>query len=122
MDHAGFLVARVAERLQQETLPACAELAAALAGVVDMDFKAHCRVAGLRSGKLLLMVDHPARLAPLRLRWLCRLQEIMSRKSRGRRVAGVVFELGNAGVRIGDVETERVPGATCHPPLHRSEL
>ena len=86
MNHAGLLVARVAEQLQQGSSPAGAELAAVLAGVVDEDFKAHCRVGGVRGGKLVVTVDHPGRVAPMRLRWLSRLQEIGSRNGRGRQV------------------------------------
>ena len=67
VQRAGMIVARVAGRLDQETLGVCREIGVALADLVDGDFRRHCRVAGLRGGTLVITVDHPARVASMRL-------------------------------------------------------
>lgn len=119
---AATVVARVAERLDQRAHSACEEMAAALAGLVDGEFRAHCRVAGLRSGTLVIAVDHPARVASMRLRWSPQIKKALNEGHR--RVAKVVFETARVGVCVRDqhsTSTQPGPGMLQIPSQQACE-
>ena len=84
---AGF--AREAQEVDIELLRAAD---AVIRDVVDAGLAAHCRVGGLSGGTLVLYVDQPALVFPLRTRWSARLRGAMARIDTLRGVKQLRFE------------------------------
>ena len=76
------------------------ELAQAVAGLVDAEFRAHCRVAGVRSGVLTFHVDEEDRVYELNSRWHFYLREELGRLRRGLNLRRIIFTWGEGGVPI----------------------
>ena len=68
--------------------------------LVDDEFRAHCRLAGLNNGVLVVNVDEPARVSEMRHRWLAPLRRAVSGRGKNVRVGTIVFTLGTTGVAI----------------------
>lgn len=76
------------------------EVAQAVAGLVDAEFRAHCHVAGVRSGVLTFYVDDEDRVYQLNSRWHFYLREELGRLRRGLNLRRIVFTWGEGGVPI----------------------
>ncbi|RME37273.1 MAG: hypothetical protein D6788_09845, partial [Planctomycetota bacterium] len=72
---------------------ATAEVVSDVAEKVDQTFKEHCRLSLTESGELLVSVDDPAWIDPLRRRWQRRLTEV-------RGIRRVRFQPGSGGFAI----------------------
>ena len=94
---AGAVLEALSRRL---TCGELSDAASKLAGLVDAEFRGHCRIASLVRGKLVINVDEAPLVYSLRLRW----GSLIERELRGVRFGGsvtrVVFEYGKTGVRI----------------------
>lgn len=73
-------------------------VAVVLADYVDEEFQRHCRIV-VRGRTVVINVDAPTLVYPMRMRWLSRLCEIMANSNR-RGVDRVVFEFGTAGISV----------------------
>ena len=104
---------RVAEPVEQLVrriaadcdVSAARECAACLSGVVDEEFRRCCRIGASDGGTIVVAVDRPALVYPMRTQWLSLLQEALAVRSDGFSGRRIVFEHGNAGVRVPEVET-----------------
>ncbi len=70
-------------------------IAGMIADVVDADFRAHCRVARVSRGMVLIHVDEASLVAAVQMRWSGPLIRALGRMSRG-----IAFAYGKAGVAI----------------------
>ena len=73
-------------------------VAAALATLVDAEFLAHCRVAGLTQGTLTISVDEPGLLWGMRRRWALNIRDGLARLCRPNPVTRIVFVPGCDGI------------------------
>ncbi len=97
---AGDVIAKVAERLGWQSEEPAGRVAEILAGVVDEEFRRHCRVGRVVRGVLTLEVDEPACVSMLARQWSSRvLEAVGSRRGRGT-IGKVVFEAGSCGREI----------------------
>ncbi len=97
----GTRVEQLVEEALRGTRSKLAEqLASAIACAVDDDFKAHCRLCTAQHGVLIVHVDNPVLVYPMRLRWWSVLRESLSRITDRCRIGGIVFRCGSAGVRV----------------------
>lgn len=78
------LTDRIAERVQVVDADAPARIAAAVAGVVDDEFRAHCRVASVSASRLVIHVDAHDLVYSMRVHWLYRLRDALADISGGR--------------------------------------
>ncbi|MFQ5590601.1 MAG: DciA family protein [Phycisphaerae bacterium] len=94
----GYLAASVARGLHlagDELAPTAASI---IAEVVDEEFKAHCRLASVHNGRIVINVDQPALVYHMRMRWLELLTAAFSADKAARSIVRVVFEYGEGGV------------------------
>ena len=77
-----------------------ADLAPSIAGLVDDEFRVHCRLAGTNQGTLLVSVDRASLVYPMRQRWLLVLRDAIARSARWPRLKQVRFEYGSVGIRV----------------------
>ncbi len=97
----GTRVERLVEEVLRGTRNKLAEqLASVVACAVDDDFKLHCRLCMAEHGVLIVHVDNPVLVYPMRLRWWSVLRESLSRITGTCRIGRVVFRCGSAGVRV----------------------
>ena len=98
----GPLVQRLIKQVcAPDPLARVAHAADVLAGVVDEEFRNHCRIAGIKQGTLIVHVDHPGIVYALRGRWRVSLLEALG-TIRGRAaIQQVIFRFGSDGWRIG---------------------
>ncbi len=89
-------VARRAEAKQE--LPR--RVADALGGMVDEEFRAHCRVASVSRGCLTIHVDHEKLVFLIKNRWLLPLKDALPRVCRTVPLTRIVFEYGKDGLRV----------------------
>jgi hypothetical protein len=75
-------------------------VALAAADIVDDEFRAHCRIWSAEKGALIVHVDEPALVCPMRLRWSGPLREGLVSVKVGRLTHGIVFRYGEAGFRV----------------------
>ncbi len=95
---ASALVERlVRHAAQDETLH---EAATILAGLVDEEFRRHCRVGGIRSAILLIHVDQASMVNAMQWRWSGQLREALKTARGGIKTLGVRFAFSTTGVRI----------------------
>lgn len=100
VQHVGTRMERLVEQLTVWNRTTIQEVSPVIAGLVDSEFRAHCRIAVADGGKLTINVDHPALVYSMRTRWLSLLREALSTMRSRRRIDGIVFEFGAAGVRL----------------------
>ena len=98
---AGAVLKDLAERTYTDAFEPAAEAASRLAGLVDEEFRRHCRVAEVRNGQLLIHVDTAELVYLMRERWHNLIREALPSICRGRSVSRLVFEFGSAGVCVG---------------------
>lgn len=98
---AGAAMARLVQQVAEDgEWTAARDVAAALAGIVDEEFRRHCRL-GLASGTALAVrVDKPALVFPMRVRWASCLENALTGRRSGTRLRQVVFEHGTAGASV----------------------
>ncbi len=70
------------------------------AAIVDDEFRAHCRIWSADRGALIVYVDDPALVWPMRLRWSGPLRERLVSVKAGHLAHGIVFRYGEAGFRV----------------------
>ena len=89
--------------LAREVRPADAErlhaVISTVASLVDQAFMRHCRVATLSKTAMVVTVDEPALVCPMRLRWLT-LRKTLCVGRPGRGVRSIIFRYGTTGVII----------------------
>ena len=95
---------RAASRADGAVLAKLSEL---LAGVVNEEFKVHCRAAAVRSGRLIVSVDAPSMVSVFAARWRQRLVAAL-REHRRSGVRDVSFEFGHSGIPFECVGVGRV--------------
>ena len=98
VQQAGTLLARLAERVAVDGVSS--EIAAALASVVDEEFRRHCRIGGVRSGTLMVSVDEASLAYAMRMQWLAPLSKALSASAGIGPIDRIAFEFGHAGVRV----------------------
>ena len=96
----GDLLAFKARELQSGEEELARGVASAIAGIVDQDFMRHCRIGSLSNGAIVVNVDEPALVCPMRLRWLDVLSGALRRSGPGRAIRSIVFRYDKAGVVI----------------------
>lgn len=79
------------ERVAGDGGVALAKLAAAINGIVDAEFRTHCRVATLRGRTLYIDVGAPGLVQVMRLQWHTVLSEGLKAKPSGAGVGQIVF-------------------------------
>jgi hypothetical protein len=100
--HVSASIERVAQRISaMGDAQATETIAARVAGMVDDAFRAHCRIALPDERTLVISVDRPAMVYAMRAQWLNRLGEGLPGRRR------IVFEYGNAGTKLTNVEQQR---------------
>ncbi|UCE62078.1 MAG: DUF721 domain-containing protein [Phycisphaerales bacterium] len=97
---AGQVMETLVVRECTDAFERCGELARALAGYVDDDFRRHCRLAGVSRGVLTINVDEPSLLYAMRMRWEGVLGDAVRRCGRRGVIGRVVFEYGGTGMRV----------------------
>ena len=75
-------------------------VAAAIAPVVDADFREHCRVGLADGGTCVVSVDSPSLVYSMRQRWLSPLRTELTKAGSGRWGRKIVFVAGTGGVRV----------------------
>ena len=96
----GELAQRLVARDYNQAVERSAEVARAVGGLVDEEFRAHCRVAGVRSGVLTFHVDEEEWVYQFNSRWHFYLRDELSRLHRGLKLRRIVFRWGAGGVAI----------------------
>ena len=97
----GAAVERVtAQLLQGRELQAAREAVMAIAAVVDEEFRRRCRVVVEERGTLVVNVDSPALVYPMRLRWTSVLRDVLARTRSASPIRRIVFEHGTAGMSV----------------------
>lgn len=103
------LVGGMIERLVKQAAGAGAEevsrVAAVVADLVDDDFRRCCRLVLGEEGVVVINVDHPALVQPIRQRWLVPLREALLGRRTPARVRRIVFAYGEVGVMLGGQES-----------------
>lgn len=102
MQRVGTSVGQLIEEAVGRGADAAREIATVLAGCVNEEFQRHCRVV-VRGRTLVINVDAPTLVYPMRMRWLSKLCEVLSSSNR-RAVIRVVFEYGTAGIGLAEFE------------------
>ncbi|UCC30780.1 MAG: hypothetical protein JSU86_00600 [Phycisphaerales bacterium] len=98
MQRVGTSVGQLVEEALGPGADAAREVAVVFADHVDEEFQRHCRTV-VRGRTLVINVDAPSLVYPMRMRWLSRLCEILSSSNR-QAVDRVVFEFGTAGISV----------------------
>jgi hypothetical protein len=90
--------------LAREVRPAEAEhlraVISTVASLVDQAFMRHCRLASLSKAAMVVNVDEPALVCPMRLRWLDALRKTLCMGRPGQGVRSIIFRYGTTGVII----------------------
>jgi len=77
------------------------EVASAIAGVVDGEFRVHCRIYVSEQGALIVHVDEPALVYVMRVQWLEVIRKGLSGIRSTTLTNGIIFRYGSAGVQVG---------------------
>jgi len=75
-------------------------VARALAGLVDEEFRLHCRIAAVRAGLVHIHVDAPSLVSAMRMRWRSVVCEALRGSGRAVTARDVVFGFGREGVSV----------------------
>lgn len=97
---AGSALKRVVEDVAVTGQAAAWEAAEAVAGLVDGEFAAHCRITVAGGRRVIVYVDDPVLVQPLRARWLLRLREALITNRGHGSAREIVFAYGREGIRI----------------------
>lgn len=68
--------------------------------IVDEEFRTHCRIGSGQRGAVIIYVDDPTLVCPMRLRWSEPLRERLVSVKAGHLAHGIVFRYGEAGFRV----------------------
>jgi hypothetical protein len=98
----GVLADRVADRVRALDADGPARIAAAMAGIVDDEFRAHCRVGRVSASHLVVHVDAHDLVYSMRVNWLFRLRHALG--GGGGRFARIEFRYGLDGVAVPPAE------------------
>lgn len=90
------LTDRLADRVRTGDADGPARIAAAMADVVDDEFRTHCRVASVSASRLVIHVDAHDLVYSMRVHWLYRLRGALA-GTRGGRFARIEFRYGLDG-------------------------
>lgn len=112
MQRAAVPIQRLTENmLTGAGIEAARQAALVIAGIVDDEFRVHCRIWSAERGALIVYVDNPALVCAMRLRWSRPLREGLANVKAGRLAGGIVFSYGEAGVRVAQgQDCEHKPG------------
>jgi hypothetical protein len=93
---AGGFVADLATQLESGNGVLCAAVEA-INPVIDDDFRRHCTVGAIGKGALIIHVDSPGLVAPIRTRWTGVILEAVQQVREFSRIRRVTFEFANGG-------------------------
>ncbi len=96
----GVWMGRLAGRLTETPQADAGEVARQLSGIVDEDFRTHCRVVLTDRHGLRVCVDHVALVYPMRAKWLRRLGKTARERYWGGKVREVEFVYGTEGATL----------------------
>ncbi len=100
--HAGAAIARTMQEVVSDRhVTAAKQLAAAIAGVVDSEFRAHCRIYVSEQGALIVHVNEPALVYTMRVQWSEVIRGCLPGNRSTTLTDGITFRYGSAGVRVG---------------------
>lgn len=105
MQRIGTPVGQLVEEALGSGAEAAREVALVLASRVDEEFQRHCRVV-VRGRTLVINVDAPTLVYPMRMRWLSQLCQVLSSFDR-RAVDRVAFEFGGDGIGVMEFDRQR---------------
>ncbi|MCH7838924.1 MAG: DUF721 domain-containing protein [Planctomycetes bacterium] len=97
---AQTVVQRLLDTVNTAGVEQTARMAKVLAGVVDHQFREHCRLAGIQGGALIVHVDHPSLVAFMRVQWSRRLCSVLQGQGGRCTARKVTFRPGQEGVPI----------------------
>ena len=75
-----------------------------VAAYVDDAFRRHCSLQTINHGQLVVLVDHPSLVYPMRVRWQGRLGKRLVQTCRSAGIRSVFFKQGRGGHPIGSSE------------------
>lgn len=101
----GGVVARLVAGLDNASRVGVRGAAAVLSGLVDDDFREHCRLVMGTGNRLTVNVDHASLIYTMRARWLSPLTRALVTDHRADGVRSVGFAYGRDGVAL----SERAP-------------
>ncbi len=101
---AGDILGALARRERLSANDAVLAVASTVARLVDREFMTHCRIASVSKGTMVVNVDAPALVYPMRMRWLDTLRTALCKRRTRTLVAAVVFQHGKTGVLVTDAE------------------
>lgn len=94
-------IQRITEQLLRgQDSRAAREVLMIVAGTVDEEFRRRCRVLVESRGTLVVTVDSPALVYPMRLRWAPALHDLLVGARCASPIRRIVFEHGTAGLCI----------------------
>lgn len=110
MQPVSAAIERITEQLLRgQDSRAAREVLIMLADMVDEEFRRRCRVLVESRGTLVVNVDSPALVYPMRLRWAPALHDLLMGTRRASPIRRIVFEHGTAGLCIPEC-TRGLPG------------
>ena len=100
--HAGAAIQRTIQEVVSGTdVTAAKKVASAIAGVVDSEFRVHCRIYVSEQGALIVHVDEPALVYSMRVQWSEVIRNSLSGVRSTTLTTGIIFRYGGAGVQVG---------------------
>ncbi len=98
---AAVPIQRLVENMLAGTgVEAAKRVASVAADIVDEEFRTHCRIWSIQRGAVIVHVDDPTLVSPMRLRWLGPLRERLVSVKAGHLAHGIIFRYGEAGFRV----------------------
>ena len=97
----------VVDRAASASAPSSDEVISTVAGCVDDEFKKHCCLFVTARGKLIVSVDDPSLVYPVRQRWLGPLRRVLFGLKCRPTVNWIAFEFGTEGTELGEFEEGR---------------
>ncbi len=101
----GEMIERLVEQAAGTGAEEASRVAAIVADLVDDDFRQCCRLVFGEEGVVVINVDHPTLVQPMRQRWLVSLREAMVGRRTPTRIRRIVFAYGEVGVMLGGRES-----------------
>ena len=71
-----------------------------IAGVVEGEFHDHCRVGAVQGNSVVIYVDEPGMIAPMRLRWSTNVLRALQAQKEFKAVRRVIFDHGRNGASV----------------------
>jgi hypothetical protein len=100
MTSARAAVSGLVEQLWSQTVEPAEEAAAAIADVVDDEFRRHCRIRSWHSGVLMVQVDDRSMVPLMRLQWSSLIRREWPKLGLRKALRRITFEHGRAGVPL----------------------